>query len=111
MCSSATLAQALGVPAGSFVGYTFGWQAAFIVVAVLAAASVACCAALVPKAVAFQVNSLKTLGEALADWRSMLSVLYTATFLGAIYILFTYFAPLLEAKQGFLDPPACHCSC
>ena len=31
----------------------------------------------------------------------MLSVLYTATFLGAIYILFTYFAPLLEAKQGF----------
>ena len=96
-----TLAQALGVPAGAFVGYTFGWQAAFIVVAVLAAASVALCIALVPKAVAFQVNSLKTLGEALADWRSMLSVLYTATFLGAIYILFTYFAPLLEAKQGF----------
>jgi MFS transporter, DHA1 family, inner membrane transport protein len=96
-----TLAQALGVPAGAWIGYTFGWQAAFWVVAFLAAASVALCMALVPKAVAFQVNTLKTLGEALADWRSMLSVLYTATFLGAIYILFTYFAPLLEAKQGF----------
>ncbi len=96
-----TLAQALGVPAGAWIGYTFGWQAAFWVVTCLAAASVALCLALVPKAVAFQVNSLKTLGEALADWRSMLSVLYTATFLGAIYILFTYFAPLLEAKQGF----------
>lgn len=96
-----TLAQALGVPAGAWIGYTFGWQAAFIVVAVLAAASVALCLALVPKTMAFQVNSLKTLSEALADWRSMLSVLYTATFLGAIYILFTYFAPLLEARQGF----------
>jgi predicted MFS family arabinose efflux permease len=96
-----TLAQALGVPAGAWIGYTFGWQAAFWVVAALAAASVALCTALVPKAVDFQVNTLKTLGEALADWRSMLSVLYTATFLGAIYILFTYFAPLLEAKQGF----------
>ncbi|MGL4491178.1 MAG: MFS transporter, partial [Rhizobiaceae bacterium] len=53
------------------------------------------------KAVAFQVNSLSTLAEALTDWRSMLSVFYTATFLGAIYIVFTYLAPLLEAKQGF----------
>jgi predicted MFS family arabinose efflux permease len=96
-----TLAQALGVPAGSYIGYTFGWEVAFIIVAVLAAASVALCLALVPKAVAFQVNTLTTLGDALADWRSMLSVLFTSTFLGAIYIVFTYLAPLLEAKQGF----------
>ncbi len=96
-----TLAQAIGVPAGSFIGYTFGWEVAFIIVSLLAAVSFALCSRLVPRSVAFQVNSLATLGEALADWRSMLSVLFTSTFLGAIYVVFTYLAPLLEATQGF----------
>jgi predicted MFS family arabinose efflux permease len=96
-----TLAQAMGVPAGAWLGYTFGWQAAFMVVAALTALALAAVIALVPRDVPFQVNSLATLGAALKDWRSLLSVTFTATFLGAIYILYVYFAPFLEARLGF----------
>jgi MFS transporter, DHA1 family, inner membrane transport protein len=96
-----TLAQAIGVPAGAYIAYTFGWQAAFIVVAVLALVSIALCFYLMPKDVAFQVNTLQTLRDALLDWRSMLSVFFTTTYLAAIYIVFTYLALLIEERQDF----------
>jgi MFS transporter, DHA1 family, inner membrane transport protein len=96
-----TLAQAIGVPFGTWVGYTYGWQAAIGVVCVLTFASLALVAWAVPKDIPFQVNSLTTLGSALTDWRSVLSVLFTSTFLGAIYILYTYFSPFLTARFGF----------
>jgi len=96
-----TLAQALGLPAGSFLGYTFGWQSVFFVVALLSVVVLALALITVPRRIPFQVNSLATLGAALADWRSMLSVLFTATFTAAAYIVYTYVAPLLEAKMGF----------
>ena len=96
-----TLAQVLGVPAGSWLGYTFGWQSAFLVVAALSAASAAATWRLVPRILEVPVNTLATLGAALGDWRGMVSVLFTATYIGAIYVLYTYLAPLLEASQGF----------
>jgi len=96
-----TLSQALGMPVGSFVGYTFGWQAVFGVVAALAAGSLALVLAAMPRQVAFEANTLATLGAALADWRSMLSVLVTATFTASAYVLYTYVAPLLEQDMGF----------
>jgi MFS transporter, DHA1 family, inner membrane transport protein len=96
-----TLAQALGVPAGAWLGYTFGWQSAFAVVVVLTLIALVMVVMTVPKQIPFQVNTLATLGAALSDWRSVLSVLFTATFLGAIYVLYTYFAPFLETRLGF----------
>lgn len=96
-----TLAQVLGVPAGSWLGYTFGWQSAFAVVALLSAASAVAAWRLVPRTLTVPVNTLATLGAALADWRAMISVLFTATYIGGIYVLYTYLAPLLEASQGF----------
>jgi MFS transporter, DHA1 family, inner membrane transport protein len=96
-----TLAQAFGLPVGGFLGYTFGWQSVFVVVAVLSAISLALVVALVPRKVEAQASSLRTLGAALADWRSMLSVLVTASFTGAAYVVYTYVAPLLEQTMGF----------
>ena len=96
-----TLAQVLGVPAGSWIGYTFGWPAAFGVVVVLTLVALAGVVRVVPRQLAFQVNTLGTLGAALADWRSVLSVLFTATLLGAIYVLYTYLAPLLSETMGY----------
>ncbi|MEM1302493.1 MAG: hypothetical protein AAGH17_07925, partial [Pseudomonadota bacterium] len=37
----------------------------------------------------------------LSDGPMMLAVLFTATFLGAIYILYTFMAPLLSTSMGF----------
>ena len=95
------LAQVLGVPVGSWIGYTFGWPAAFFIVVVLTVATIAGVLRVVPRALAFQVNTLGTLGAALADWRSFLSVLFTASFIGAIYVLYTYLAPLLSTTMDY----------
>jgi predicted MFS family arabinose efflux permease len=51
--------------------------------------------------VPFQVNTLATLGRALADVRGLIAILFTATFLGAIYILYTFMTLLLTERQGF----------
>jgi DHA1 family inner membrane transport protein len=96
-----TLAQALGLPVGGFLGYTFGWQSVFVVVAVLSVISLALVIVLVPRNVPAQASSLRTLGAALADWRSILSVLVTASFTAAAYVVYTYVAPLLEQTMGF----------
>lgn len=96
-----TLAQVLGIPAGSYLGYTYGWEAAFLVVTVLSLIMLGVVALVIPRQIDFQVNNLQSLGSALRDWRSLLSVLFTASFLGAIYILFTYVAPLLEAHMNY----------
>lgn len=96
-----TLAQVLGVPAGSFIGYTFGWPAAFLLVVALTLLSLVGVLRVVPRELDFQVNTLGTLGAALADWRSLLSVLFTASLIGAIYVLYTYLAPLLAETMGY----------
>lgn len=96
-----TLSQVMGVPVGSFLGYTYGWPVAFLLVTTLSVICALLIYHLVPRKMPFQVNTLTTLGHSLLDWRSLLSVLFTASFLGAIYILFTYFAPLLETRMGY----------
>ena len=96
-----TLSQALGIPLGSFVGYTFGWRAAFAIVLVLSVATLVLVLRTVPRRVAFQPNSLRTLVEALADWRSLMSILVTATIISAPYFVYTFITPLLEARMGF----------
>jgi len=96
-----TLAQVIGVPAGSFLGYTYGWPVGFIVVAGLSLLCMVLLVRIVPGALPFQVNTFSTLVDALSDWRSTLSVAFTVSFLGAIYVLFTYLSPLLESQMGY----------
>lgn len=96
-----TLAQVIGVPAGSFIGYTFGWQTVFILVASLSALIMIGIAMLVPRSLPFQINTLATLCDALFDFKSLLSVLFTATFIATFYILYTYLAPVLSEGMGY----------
>lgn len=96
-----TLAQVVGVPVGSFIGYTFGWQAAFFIVVMLCVVASAGVLRIVPVQLAFQVNTLTTLRDALLDWRSIFSVLYTSTFIATFYVLYTYFAPLLAQTMNY----------
>ncbi|MBL8573777.1 MAG: MFS transporter [Hyphomicrobiaceae bacterium] len=95
-----TLAQVTGVPVGAWVGYAHGWQAAFWIVGGLGTAAAIALALNVPGAVAFQPSSLRQLGRTLLDPLASLSILFTATFLAPIYIVYTYLGPLLEAKLG-----------
>ncbi|MEM8576289.1 MAG: MFS transporter [Pseudomonadota bacterium] len=96
-----TLAQVVGVPAGSWIAYTFGWRWAFWITVVLALPCLALVWTIVPRGLSFQPVSLADLGTSLADARMMLAVLFTSSFLGAIYVLYTFIAPLLSATMGF----------
>ncbi|APX11029.1 MFS transporter [Tateyamaria omphalii] len=96
-----TLAQVVGVPAGSWIAYTFGWRWAFWVVVALALPALALIWTFVPKGLSFQPVSLRDLGGVLRNGRMMLAVLFTGTFLGAIYVLYTYIAPLLSQTMGY----------
>ncbi|MEO1612133.1 MAG: MFS transporter, partial [Pseudomonadota bacterium] len=96
-----TLAQVLGVPVGAWIGYTFGWELVFLLNAALCLAALIAILMLVPGDMAFQVNSLATLGAALSDLKTVLAVMFTALIMGAVYVFYTYVAPILETRMGF----------
>lgn len=96
-----TLAQVFGVPTGSFVAYTFGWRMAFLIVAVLALPCIYLIWTRIPAGLSFQSVSLADLGKTLKNGPIMLAVLFTTTFLGAIYVVYTYLAPILTDAMGY----------
>ncbi|WP_191090038.1 MFS transporter [Histidinibacterium aquaticum] len=95
-----TIAQAVGVPVGTWLGYTFGWRLAFWLVAALALPAAWLLWVTVPKGLRFTPVSLSDLGRVLATPPQMAAILFTATFLGATFLLYTYLAPLLTQEQG-----------
>ncbi|MDG1471453.1 MAG: MFS transporter [Ascidiaceihabitans sp.] len=95
-----TLAQVLGVPAGSWVAYTFGWRYAFWGVVVLNLPCIFLIWTFVPAGLKFQPVSLDDLRSILTNGRMMLAISFTGMFLGAIYVLYTYFTPMLSQMMG-----------
>ncbi len=95
-----TLAQVVGVPLGAWLAYRFGWQMAFWSVAGLACISTIVLMQAVPREVSFQAVPLSALMTALGNVRLMFAVTFTATLITAIYVVFTYFGPLIEASAG-----------
>jgi MFS transporter, DHA1 family, inner membrane transport protein len=98
--SGGTIAQVLGTPFGAWVAYHFGWEAAFWVVAALAAAGAGVMFLAVPRDVRFQASGVATILAALQDRRAMFATAFTATIIAAFYIVFTFFGPLIEASVG-----------
>ena len=96
-----TIAQVAGVPAGSFIAYTFGWRWAFVVVIALTLPGIFLIWTRVPAGLKFQPVTLSDLGGTLSDVRMMLAITFTGTFIGATYVMFTYIAPLLSQTMGF----------
>lgn len=96
-----TLAQVLGVPAGAWLGYSFGWQTVFALTALLGAAALIMVRAHVPAGLPFQVTSLASLRAALTDLKTVLAILFTVLNIGAVYVFYTYTAPVLETRMGF----------
>lgn len=93
-----TIAQVVGVPAGAWLGYTLGWHAAFVCVALLGLAAVLVLHRLVPRGLAVPRASLATLGQVLRSPRLMTAVSFTALFVGGLYTLYTFMAPLIESR-------------
>jgi len=96
-----TLAQVFGVPVGSFIAYTFGWRVAFAIVVLLALPCIWLIWTRVPKGLSFQPVALSDLKRILGHGPIMLAVLFTASFLAAIWVVYTYLAPLLTHSMGW----------
>ena len=96
-----TLAQVFGVPAGGWVAYTFGWRSAFWMVVALAVPCIWLIWTGVPRGLRFQPVSLRALGRVLADGPAMLGIAFTTSFIGAIYVIYTYLSPLLGQTMGW----------
>lgn len=96
-----TLSQVLGVPVGSWIAYTFGWRWAFWLVVVMALPLLWMIWHRVPAGLTFQPVSLSDLRQVMAQGRMMLAVMFTGSFLGSIYVLYTFIAPLLSETMGY----------
>lgn len=96
-----TLAQVVGVPAGSFLAYSLGWRTAFWIVGGLAVPVLLGVWRLIPAGLTFRPVRLVDLGRVLGNWRQMFAVLFTFSFVGATYVVFTFLTPLMSETMGF----------
>lgn len=96
-----TMSQVAGVPASSWIAYTFGWRWAFGMVFALTLPCIWLIWTRVPVGLRFQPVGMRDLRDVIGDGRLMLAIGFTATFIGSQYVLFTYIAPLLSATMGF----------
>ena len=96
-----TMAQVAGVPLGAWLAYRFGWHAPFFLAAALAALCArSCCCGRSPPSLHFPAGNVRAILGALGNLRLMVAVTFTATLMAAVYVVFTYFAPLIEVSAG-----------
>ncbi|WP_454440708.1 MFS transporter [Vibrio bathopelagicus] len=102
MFTGLTVALVTGVPLGTYIGQTFGWQTTFLIVALLGLIALIGSALLVP-------NNLKQPPAAklsaqlkvLTQPRLLLVYAITALGYGGTFTAFTFLAPILENVSGF----------
>ncbi|EGO95016.1 MFS transporter, partial [Acidiphilium sp. PM] len=91
-----TLANVLGVPAGTILGQAAGWRATFWVVAAIGLVAMAAIALLLPRDLragsARLLNEVRILGRSQVLLAMLMAVLSSAS----LFSVFTYIAPMLE---------------
>ncbi|WP_413739675.1 MFS transporter [Sodalis sp. RH14] len=103
MFTGLTLANVLGVPAGTWLGQLYGWRATFWGVSLLGIVGfVALLASLPPQRDAAPADLAREFA-ALRNGRLLLSLLMTVCFAAAMFTLFSYIAPLLLQVTGVSD--------
>lgn len=102
MFTGLTVALVTGVPLGTFIGQTFGWQATFLAVSLLGVIAFVGSLILVPKNIAGSTPaSLLTQLSVLKKPRLLLVYAMTTLGYGGSFIAFTYLAPILQEVSGF----------
>lgn len=102
-----TLANVVGVPAGTWVGDHFGWRTTFVAVAGATLATLVVTWRAVPETREVSTSSLAALARreigALADVRLLVTLATTAAFQASIFCTFSYLAPLLIEVAGLRE--------
>lgn len=88
-----SVASVLGMPLGSWIGGTWGWQSAFVTIGVLALVSAMWVWRATPDGVRPPAFSAAAWGQTLRSRALMLCVAVTALYSAGQFVLFSYFAP------------------
>ena len=96
-----TVALVTGVPLGTWIGQTFGWQSTFLGVVALGVIGLVASAILVPSNLPQSPPpSLRAQAEVLTSPRLLLVYLITAVGYGGNFVAFTFLAPMLTGVTG-----------
>jgi predicted MFS family arabinose efflux permease len=102
MFTGLTVALVTGVPLGTWIGQSFGWQATFLIVALLGLIALIGSAILVPGNLKQPpTTKLSSQLKVLTKPRLLLVYAITALGYGGTFTAFTYLAPILENVTGF----------
>ncbi|WED23470.1 MFS transporter [Vibrio sp. JC009] len=102
MFTGLTVALVTGVPLGTWIGQSFGWQATFLIVALLGLIALIGSAILVPGNLKQPpATKLSSQLKVLTKPRLLLVYAITALGYGGTFTAFTYLAPILENVTGF----------
>ena len=88
------------MPLGAYIGYAFGWRTAFWIVAAFGVATLPLLLRVVPRGIDVPAATLRALSEVLWSGGLMLAVGFTALFAAALYVVYTFMGPMLEARFG-----------
>lgn len=100
MFAGLTVANVLGVPAGTALGHEFGWRSTFVAVAVIGVVALAGIAALVPS-LPPETTSVREQLRVLRQPRVWAACAVTALVFGGLFGAFTYIEPMLREVTGF----------
>jgi DHA1 family inner membrane transport protein len=90
----------LGVPVGSYIGYTFGWMWVFLAVAAGALALAVALLLRAPGRIGIAPATLADLIGTLTDIRLAIAILLTVTVMSSAWAPYTFLAPIIEEKTG-----------
>lgn len=93
-----TAAQGIGNPIGAWLGYTFSWQVAFLVVGIMALAMTVVLWRMIPTGIPFRPTSLDELARILLTPHMLVALLFTVFYVASSYTTLTYLTLILETR-------------
>lgn len=103
MFTGLTIANIMGVPAGTWLGQHFGWRSTFWVVTAIGPVALLLLAVLVPKDTARITLKIRDEWRAVMQSQVLLGLLTTTFGFAGVFAILTYIAPYLTKLVGFPD--------
>ncbi|GAB2778515.1 MFS transporter [Streptomyces daliensis] len=98
-----TVANIVGVPAGTALGQQLGWRVTFLVVTVIGLVSMAALAVLIPKLPLEKHSGVKHEIRALGNRQVLLGLLTAVLGFGGVFAVYSYLASMMTKITGFGD--------
>ncbi|MFC5801223.1 MFS transporter [Streptomyces formicae] len=103
MFTGLTVANVVGVPAGTFIGQSIGWRATFFIVAALGVLGLAGVARLIPEQPEPEGVRLRHELAAFRNAQVLLAMAMTVLGFGGVFAAITYITPMMTEVAGFAD--------